>query len=659
MKGFSLSIQKKLIVMLVCWIAAFSCYGFFTKVKMKELSDITARLEYGPLKISNSAKEALSYVLKIEKGVSNQLLSESPEIIDEIEKENNDLEGMALEKLEAIFNYKSIEEIDLLANETYNKFFEWRGRHKEMLALKKQGLGNIDIEAFLSDSNSNVSEIEDQLLHITQLSEKKAKDFVYQSSTLVNVSKLMIYLFAGIIVLLFLLFMQIIHDISELMHALSASEEQHQLLKGQSRLLNTRNKKLRRSKQELLSYSRKLEEASRYKSEFLANMSHELRTPLNSIILLSTLLMKQKDEQLNQPQLEKLSIINSSGKELLRLIDEILDLSKIEAGRMDLNETHFYSGKLVKELQQLFQSFAEEKNIEFKVEDNASIMLFGDYNKISQILRNFLSNALKFTATGQVTLKVQLEEEERVVFAVTDTGIGISKENIDLIFEEFQQEDGSISRRFGGTGLGLSISKKLANLMGADIKVRSTVGGGSCFELYLGVKPGGYQELETDECATTLDILNEAKPEGQGYSYATLYHTLKANKEHSLRLDDRKILVVDDDPKNVFVMASILEACGAEILEAQDGETALELLKKEAIELILIDIMMPVMDGHQVIRIIREKEGFKDIPIIVVSAQSRRSDREQCMAAGANDYITKPVDYDNLIQKIDAWIKSE
>ncbi len=438
-------------------------------------------------------------------------------------------------------------------------------------------------------------------------------------------------------------------------------EEQKQLLENQSALLSSKNKQLEKSKQELLSYSQKLEVASKYKSEFMANMSHELRTPLNSIILLSRLLMKEVDQDENQPQMEKLSIINSSGKELLRLIDEILDLSKIEAGRMDLYEAGFYSRELLKELRQLFQSFAEEKNIEFKVENNVSSLIYGDYNKISQILRNFISNAIKFTEGGGVTLEALLNEEERVVFAVTDTGIGISENNIKIIFEEFHQEDGSISRRFGGTGLGLSISKKLADLMGADIKVKSMVGAGSCFELHLRAndKPQCHQEVAADECAaaTFVDI-KEAVLETRSLQQKSIYLTSRTNKEYSLRLDDKRILIVDDDPKNVFVLATVLEACGAEIIEAQEGEAALSLLKQEPIDLVLIDIMMPIMDGYQTIKLIRE-EGLKDIPIIVISAKSRRSDREESMAAGANGYIAKPVDYDNLMHLIKTWIEKE
>ncbi|AOY74881.1 response regulator [Clostridium formicaceticum] len=558
-------------------------------------------------------------------------------------------------------------------------------------------------------------------------------------------------------------------------------EEHQQLLEQKSTILNRRNQELQKSQEMLLKHSKALEEANKYKTEFLANMSHELRTPLNSVILLSRLLMKDEGIGLQEKQLERVEVIYHSGQELLRLINDILDLSKIEAGKMNIHRKKFHSKDLVRELRRLFEGMLAEKKLQFTIQDKIDDVLIGDCEKISQILRNFISNALKFTERGEVTLKMMEDEENGMVFSVTDTGIGIASDNLSKIFEAFQQEDGSISRKFGGTGLGLSISKKLAELMGGEIKVNSKVGEGSTFSLYLKnimvadkEKPLYQQNKETaEECGATVDeissdevcyktiliieddenfagyiktiidkrgfktlvastgeeglvyakeyvvdgiildlvlpdisgmeVLRELKsiselkhipvhiisawkkhhtPEKMGaigYQEKPLneeniidilskitafgekekeshYLTPKTNKDHTLRLQGKKIMIVDDDPKNIFVLAAALEDYGGEILEADHGETALKKLREEKVDLILMDIMMPKMDGFEAIKAIRQNEALSDIPIIAITAKSLKGDQEKCIEAGANDYISKPVDYEVLIQLVKAWI---
>lgn len=679
-------------------------------------------------------------------------------------------------------------------------------------------------------------------------------------------------------------------------------EEQQQQLEEQTNTLNWKNRKLEESGKELAL-------SNKYKSEFLANMSHELRTPLNSIILLSKLLLNKAKDRLNESDKEKVDVINQSGQELLRLINDILDLSKIESGRMSLEAFDFHSASLVEEISQMFRGIANEKKLSLVTEDALNSTLHGDRYKISQILRNLVSNAIKFTAKGSVTLKIMPDTEtpDGIVCLVKDTGVGISDDKLSSIFEEFQQGDGSVSRKFGGTGLGLSISKKLSDLMDGEIHVKSTAGEGSEFYLFLpnlisshgtpdlsqplsgsekrkyggietkyeipadstdklilvieddksfakyientihgmGFKPlvavngkeglrlaedyrphgilldlslpdingidvlrelkstvelrdipvhilsiqekstkpqklgaVGFRQkpveenditrlisqmfafseknpkqllliednpvqqeaikeligsngivikaVDTEEAAmreivegnydavildlelkegsginvcqyvgeqkleipvivyTGRDLTTEQEKEIRKYADSiiiktanseerlldevTLFlHKVRKNKkdqyylnsktkeEYALNLESKTILVVDDDPRNVFVLASALEDYGATIIEAGNGKAALQKLSRNKVDLILMDIMMPEMDGYETIRSIRKSKALKNIPIIALTAKSLKGDREKCIAAGADDYIAKPVDYDVLIRLVKAW----
>lgn len=438
-------------------------------------------------------------------------------------------------------------------------------------------------------------------------------------------------------------------------------EEQQQQLEEQSRLLSIRNIDLESSRKELIERTKQLEIASKYKTEFLVNMSHELRTPLNSIILLSRLLLNNQDADLNKAQKDKISIIHKSGQELLRLINDVLDLSKIESGSVSINNTRFSTSDLLEELKRMFEDMAKEKKLQLLIKDSANREIFGDRDKISQILRNFLSNAIKFTEKGLVTLDIKDDGDKGTIFTVTDTGLGIPEDKIDIIFKEFQQVDGSISRKYGGTGLGLSISRKLAEAIGAKINVKSQPNVGSSFSLH--VKDTSVQPCEvikgfesTMEAAADID--NKVD-----YNNAVLFaenekrlSPAKKTGEYGLNLKGKKILIVDDDPRNIFVLASVLENYDAEVLETENGQAALEVLKKHKVDLILMDIMMPVMDGYETIKLIRNNDTMKDIPIITLTAKSLKAEKDKCIAAGANDYISKPVDYDALIHLINAWI---
>lgn len=438
-------------------------------------------------------------------------------------------------------------------------------------------------------------------------------------------------------------------------------EKSHLLMEEQTKLLNIKNNQLEMSGLELMKHSGELESANKYKSQFLANMSHELRTPLNSIILLSRLLMKNEKKDLNKSHVEKLDVIYNSGQELLRLINDILDLSKIEAGKMDVDHEEFHTKDLLKAVKQMFGDAAKEKEIMLVCEDIVNSRLYGDYNKISQIVRNLLSNAIKFTSKGTVRFEIKPSENNDIQIIIADTGIGVSKDNLDRIFEEFHQGDGSISRNYGGSGLGLSISNKLAEVMNAQILVQSEEGKGSRFTLLLRNitipknvqqdiikdKVNLNEDLTSDEAAIAISTRDKSKHH---------YLTPKTNKQHALNLIGRKILIVDDDPRNIFVLASVLEDFGAEILEVESGKVALEVLEQQHVDLVLMDIMMPEMDGYQVIKAIRESKTYSKVPIIAITAKSLKDDYEKCIEAGANDYISKPIEYDILIRLVRTWI---
>ncbi|MBF0434464.1 MAG: response regulator [Magnetococcales bacterium] len=696
----------------------------------------------------------------------------------------------------------------------------------------------------------------------------------------------------------------------ELQQTNAQMEEQQGQLRQQSEELQAKNDALLSSQKELDQRARMLEESNRYKSEFLANMSHELRTPLNSIIVLSKMLSANEHHDLDEESIKQARVIHDAGNELLRLINDILDLSKIEAGHVEVQWEQFATSELLSEFQDLFTAGAREKGLVFSVEDQYRSELVSDRHKLSQVIRNLLSNAFKFTIRGQVSVTVRPDEHHRdiLLFQVADTGIGIPADKHKLIFEEFQQVDGTISRQFGGTGLGLSISRRLIGLLGGEITLESIEGQGSTFTIHLPLKTEstpkvaapqpdvttkappiqkvaladdraklvagdrpilvidddttfcetvilinhrlGFQTVaavtgrEGLELARTLhpsgivldlglpdmngmEVLNQLKatrelnavpvyiitgkegripwqeegafgflkkpveadsltrvmaqlapkgtanarilvvsasdlPQGQdltelergkgvqvvrvrdydtavaavrnqgdapfavvicdyhlpgGIVCTDLFRSLRAmhpdlrcivlndeslseekllavrsftdsiiqqvpqansrllaDVERFLRevrqdsrndpeivqdplngLAGRTILIVDDDARNLYVITAALERHGARVLQAMNGKKALQVLEKERIDLVVTDIMMPEMSGYQTIEAIRADNKLKDIPIIALTAKAMKSDREKCLAVGADDYIAKPVDYDVLINLVKAW----
>lgn len=412
------------------------------------------------------------------------------------------------------------------------------------------------------------------------------------------------------------------------------------------------------SAKELENVADQLRTSSGYKSEFLANMSHELRTPLNSMLILSEILADNKHHHLSSEEQNYASVIHRSGKDLLHLINDILDLSKVEAGQMEVEFNEVYLDTLPEVMNQYFLKTAEQKNLDFRIQLQSPLpaSIETDEMRLHQILRNLLSNAFKFTSEGEVALTISqmsLDHADRagqttevIAFSVSDTGIGIEESKLLQVFEAFKQADGATARKYGGTGLGLSISQSLASLLGGSISAVSRPGQGSVFTLFLPLYREGSDiphepnaRLFVSETADT-----SAASEDQTLSSlasASASNSLSQTPEESpeiwltpleeAMISGREILVVDDDIRNVYALANALEHYGMHVISAQNGAECLELLEYGGMkpDVILMDIMMPEMDGYETTRQIRERLGLTEIPIIVLTAKAMKEDREK------------------------------
>ncbi|HJY58105.1 MAG TPA: response regulator, partial [Streptosporangiaceae bacterium] len=611
----------------------------------------------------------------------------------------------------------------------------------------------------------------------------------------------------------------------ELQRSNAELEDKAALLAAQNRDIETKNAEIEQARQEIEERARQLALASKYKSQFLANMSHELRTPLNSLLILARLLAQNPGRNLSAKQVEYANVIHSAGSDLLQLINDILDLSKVEAGRMDIHAERFPLSTLLEDLQATFQPLTAEKGLDYAVETDpgAPPELFTDRQRLRQVLGNLLSNAVKFTERGHVLLRVGLDPDRRtedgddiLSFSVADTGIGIAPENLITIFGAFQQGDGTLSRRYGGTGLGLSIAREVGALLGGEIAAESELGQGSTFTLYLpcelpgaadgdarssdaggpasitvngevhadttealqlqpaltddgaaggrrllvleGARGGlltllahsavsdltGIQgpvhvgtavspeqgiealtaaphqcvvldlgladasafafldRLQEDPDLRTVPVLAHARdkldsaqarlarlrfgsqplellPSLDELRERITLHLSAAQPEHvpalisepaeaGIRvvpaepegheaLRGRRVLVIDDDARNVFAITSTLELHGVTVTQAPNGRKGIEaLLTAEDTDLILMDVMMPEMDGYTTMNKIRQMPAFAALPIIAVTARAMPGDREKSIAAGASDYVTKPVDTDELLACMERWL---
>ncbi len=522
------------------------------------------------------------------------------------------------------------------------------------------------------------------------------------------------------------------------------------------------------------------ERASRYKSEFLANMSHELRTPLNSLLILARLLAENAGGNLTAEQVKFAASIAASGNDLLTLINDILDLSKIEAGRVALQVEPVTIAGVLDDLRRRFAPLAAEKKLELRLRSEADCptTIETDRLRLQQILTNLVSNALKFTDAGHVEVKVSPAPARRVAFAVADTGIGIAPEHHQGIFEAFSQADGTTSRKYGGTGLGLSISRELAALLGGDVALESTPGKGSTFTVTVArrlaveagapaattraalhdaapaVRGGARRSVLVVEddaalrdalsamlrargldvagaasaaeatamlAAATFDCLVldlilpdvsgvewlERAGNGAGALPPVIVHTaraLSADDEHRLRqwaravivkgassperlfdevhrllhgdatagegaasarvppapdatLTGRRVLLVEDDIRNVFALTSMLEPRGVAVDVARTGVEALARLEHAPrVDLVLMDVMLPELDGLEATKRIRVHQQYRAVPIITLTAKAMPDDRDRSLAAGANDHLTKPVDGERLLAALRTWL---
>jgi CheY-like chemotaxis protein len=536
-------------------------------------------------------------------------------------------------------------------------------------------------------------------------------------------------------------------------------------------------------------------------------MSHELRTPLNSLLILSKLLADNAQGNLNEKQVEFSRTINSAGSDLLNLINDILDLSKIESGTVTIEVGEMPMQNLKQHMERTFRQLAADKGLDFNVKFDAKLpqTIRTDEKRLQQIVLNLLSNAFKFTSRGSVTLAVRCADrgwspthptlrnaDHAIEIAVTDTGIGIPEDKQKLIFEAFQQADGTTSRKYGGTGLGLSISREIARLLGGELQVRSKPGEGSTFTLYVppeaeaasvppGATPARYDNsgavvptalpanfdvnddrdelgsgpfvLIVEDDATFATILLDAAHDagikavvstagagtlamtrklqpnaitldlgladidgfvlldllkhdpdtshipiqvisgvdhsrsviGMGAAGVTekpveraelvkLFKSLKkdageqrprrrkkaAESATSRRLPElagAKVLIVDDDIRNIFSLTSVLESHDVEVLHAERGKDGIVILEQTpGVDVALIDIMMPDMDGYETMKQIRQRPELADIPLIAVTAKAMKGDRQKCLAAGASDYIAKPVDIELLLALVRVWV---
>ncbi|HJT61706.1 MAG TPA: ATP-binding protein, partial [Burkholderiales bacterium] len=459
----------------------------------------------------------------------------------------------------------------------------------------------------------------------------------------------------------------------ELRSANEQLQEKARQLSEQMHQVEFKNREIEQARAALEEKAEQLSLSSRYKSEFLANMSHELRTPLNSLLILARLLADNVGGNLTPKQVEFARTIHSSGAELLALINDILDLAKIESGTVTLNITAERFEDVVDSVERTFRQMANDKGLEFVVALGPELppAMQTDGKRLQQILTNLLSNAFKFTSKGEVRLAIEPattgwslghpvldRADPAIAFSVIDTGIGIPANKQRLIFEAFQQADGSTSREYGGTGLGLSISRELARLLGGEIRVSSVPGKGSTFTLYL---PLDYRpSAEAPSLASGVEIGPEearnAEPEiefqpaDNHLAPVSGDEAAQLAKKAAPALEGRKVLVVDDDIRNVFAMTSALETHHMRVLHAESGKEGIDTLKRERdIDLVLMDVMMPGLDGLDTIRIVRQLEGYRDLPIVAVTAKAMIGDREKCIEAGANDYIAKPVNVDVLL----------
>ena len=443
----------------------------------------------------------------------------------------------------------------------------------------------------------------------------------------------------------------------ELQQSNEELEERAQMLEQQRESIRLKSHEIEAASQILRDKVEELDRVSTYKSEFLANMSHELRTPLNSLMILSSLLKQNKEGNLTDKQVSFAATINSAGTDLLNLINDILDLSKVEAGQMQFNFAALSVTELCDSVRATFEAQAEQKGLAFRVEtDNAIPATFGgDEQRVHQILKNLLSNALKFSEKGEVSLRVTTPSTGEnplavpaIAFVVSDTGIGISAAKQHLVFEAFQQADGSISRKYGGTGLGLSISRELAHKMHGEILLTSKEGQGSVFTLYMPLSAPASADQESAAAAPRAPAraspLPAPLPKAQEDDTPPWPVPENLNRRRS-DASERCILIIEDDANFAGILQTMVEERGFEALVAADGESGIAMARRFLPSAIVLDVMLPHIDGWGVMRSLKDNARTRHIPVHFVTCME---DRQKAMAMGAIGFATKPVSMEEL-----------
>ncbi|HHB91605.1 MAG TPA: PAS domain S-box protein, partial [Thioploca sp.] len=454
----------------------------------------------------------------------------------------------------------------------------------------------------------------------------------------------------------------------ELQAANEELQAQQEELRVANNVLEDKTSELEKSKQELETKAKALELSTKYKSEFLANMSHELRTPLNSMLILAQLLADNRNSNLTDKQIEYATTIHNAGSELLLLINDILDLSKVEAGKMEVNLENVSLADFLEGIECKFRHVAEDKklNLEISSAENVPKFWYTDIQRLNQIITNLLSNAFKFTTRGgiklvihrpanTVTLNNTYKPDTAIAISVIDTGIGIPEQKQHEIFEAFKQVDGTTSRRYGGTGLGLSISRQLAKLLGGELQLTSEEQHGSTFTLYLNeIQTVPNNDGEENFIPISTETVETDKPEKLPIS--TIEEVTIIDDRNNLTDDDKVILIIDDDYDFSGILMELAQEKAFKCIWAVDGKTGLELANKYLPSAIILDIGLPQMDGWTVMERLKENPNTRHIPVHFISAAEEERDAKQMGAIG---YLLKPINIEQLGQafkKIERFI---
>ncbi len=451
-------------------------------------------------------------------------------------------------------------------------------------------------------------------------------------------------------------------ELSHQSESLMASEEELRVQEEELRHINSeleeKNEALEVARQALTLKAKELEVTSTYKSEFLANMSHELRTPLNSVLILANLLSENKSKNLTEKQVEYANVIRKSGTDLLKLINDILDLSKIEAGKIDFQFESVPVKNIIRDIKQLFEVVADEKGVFFLTQVEASVpaALHTDKQRLEQIIQNLLSNAFKFTPkNGKITLSFKAIEpqpdfatdalkkaEQVLAISVEDTGVGIPAEKQQLIFEAFQQADGSTSRKYGGTGLGLSIIRELVKRLGGEVRLQSEVGKGSTFLVFIPLKTNATGAVAANPEALTIS-------EKRNFSMTDFQKEMVSQAKieddrNSIEKGDLVMLIIEDDPMFAGIVRDLARDKNYKTIVALQGDEGMRYAQKYQPSAIILDVQLPVVDGQSILSWIKNNEQLKHIPVHVISG----ADASSLSLEGAQAFIQKPVKTQDL-----------